>query len=98
MPVTFKVAAQDAAPVERYGYASVLESADEILGSTWGRQYRTQKVKEILQSSLPKDAISSIVAKRNGFVDTVVSAYNEHQHLVIRPDDVWIAILSQFNL
>ncbi|KAG0288429.1 hypothetical protein BGZ96_007818 [Linnemannia gamsii] len=33
----------------------------------------------------------------NGFVNTALKAYNEHHHLVLRPDDVWIAILSQFN-
>ncbi|KAJ7604156.1 hypothetical protein FB45DRAFT_1044189 [Roridomyces roridus] len=33
----------------------------------------------------------------NGFVHTVVEAYNHHRALVIRPDDVWLAILSQFN-
>ncbi|KAF9036253.1 hypothetical protein BJ165DRAFT_1560617, partial [Panaeolus papilionaceus] len=34
----------------------------------------------------------------NGFVDTVLKAYNQHHNLEIRPDDVWIAILSQFAL
>ncbi|KAJ6582356.1 hypothetical protein B0H19DRAFT_1061773 [Mycena capillaripes] len=29
--------------------------------------------------------------------DTVISAYNKHHALVIRPDDVWICILTQFN-
>ncbi|KAG0338179.1 hypothetical protein BG000_004414 [Podila horticola] len=33
----------------------------------------------------------------NGFVGTALKAYNQHHHLVIRPDDVWTAILSQFN-
>jgi hypothetical protein len=34
---------------------------------------------------------------RNGFVSTVIRAYNQHHALVIRPDDVWLAILCQFN-
>ncbi|KAF8183752.1 hypothetical protein K438DRAFT_1838539 [Mycena galopus ATCC 62051] len=33
----------------------------------------------------------------NGFVNTVLAAYNEHRALVIRPDDVWLTIISQFN-
>ncbi|KAF8887258.1 hypothetical protein CPB84DRAFT_1816645 [Gymnopilus junonius] len=37
-------------------------------------------------------------SERNGFVQAVTHAYNRHHHLVIRPDDVWIAILSQFNI
>lgn len=34
----------------------------------------------------------------NGFVDTAISAYSNHHHLRIRPDDVWCAILSQLSL
>jgi hypothetical protein len=30
-------------------------------------------------------------------VRTVIAAYNQHHALVIRPDDVWLAILCQFN-
>lgn len=33
----------------------------------------------------------------NGFVNTVVAAYNSHHNLVLRPDDVWIAIVTQFS-
>jgi hypothetical protein len=32
----------------------------------------------------------------NGFVTTLCTAYNQHYHLTIRPDDVWLAILIQF--
>ncbi|CAA7266754.1 unnamed protein product [Cyclocybe aegerita] len=97
MPVTFKVASHAAKPVERY---KALENAEQIVASTWGTQYRTQRVQEVLQSSVHKDAVPSMhmLVNENGFVNTVVSAYNAHHNLVIRPDDVWIAILSQFNL
>lgn len=36
--------------------------------------------------------------RRSGFVQTALSAYNNHFHLVIRPDDLWISIISQFAL
>jgi hypothetical protein len=42
--------------------------------------------------------LSRLIPRKNGFVDTVITAYNAHHALVIRPDDVWLAILSQFNL
>ena len=32
----------------------------------------------------------------NGFVNTVCEAYNHHYDLVLRPDNVWLAILIQF--
>lgn len=35
--------------------------------------------------------------KANGFVHTVLEAYNNHRGLILRPDDVWIAILTQFS-
>jgi hypothetical protein len=33
----------------------------------------------------------------NGFVGTIRSAYNYHHALVIKPDDVWMAIMVQFS-
>lgn len=33
----------------------------------------------------------------NGLIGTVLMAYNEHHHLVLRPDDIWTAILTQFS-
>jgi hypothetical protein len=61
------------------------------------------KAEEILQSTFPlkggaTSASSVVVPQKNGFVHTVMDAYNHHHALVIRPDDVWICILMQFNL
>ncbi|KAF2433951.1 hypothetical protein EJ08DRAFT_668584 [Tothia fuscella] len=33
----------------------------------------------------------------NGFVETVIKAYSSHRHLTLRPEDVWLAVLTQFN-
>lgn len=33
-----------------------------------------------------------------GFVDTVFYAYRQHHNLIIRPDDIWTAILTQLSL
>jgi hypothetical protein len=33
----------------------------------------------------------------NGFVGTLINCYNNHNNLIIRPDDIWIAILTQFS-
>ncbi|KJA17704.1 hypothetical protein HYPSUDRAFT_46029 [Hypholoma sublateritium FD-334 SS-4] len=55
---------------------------------------------DIIQSSFKSNTFQAldIRSQRNGFVQTVTMAYNDHHHLVIRPDDVWIAILSQFSI
>lgn len=39
----------------------------------------------------------SLTDMRNGLVQTIAEAYFEHRALVLRPDDVWLAILAQFN-
>ncbi|KAJ7358517.1 hypothetical protein DFH08DRAFT_1043613 [Mycena albidolilacea] len=41
--------------------------------------------------------IRDIVPSPNGFVSTLLDAYTQDRAVVIRPDDVWLAILSQFN-
>lgn len=51
---------------------------------------------EILQSSQGNDV--SVAQFSNGFVGAVFDSYNRHHRLVLRPDDVWISILTQFSL
>ncbi|KAG2091026.1 uncharacterized protein F5147DRAFT_780138 [Suillus discolor] len=53
----------------------------------------------LLRTSLPTnlDAVRDIMPKPNGFVHTVLEAYNNHRALILRPDDVWTAILIQFS-
>jgi hypothetical protein len=52
----------------------------------------------LLQSSFNDgDMPPSISPNRNGFVHSVTTAYNHHYHVVIRPDDIWLAITTQFS-
>jgi hypothetical protein len=53
----------------------------------------------LLRTSLPTDldAVRDIMPKPNGFVHTVLEAYNNHRALILRPDDIWTAILNQFS-
>jgi hypothetical protein len=37
-------------------------------------------------------------SSKNGFVKTVINAYNGHHNLTIRPDDVWIAIVNVMQM
>ena len=53
----------------------------------------------IIQSSFADIASEShVYPMSNGFVGTIVEAYNQHHHLELRPDDVWFALLSQINI
>ncbi|KAK3692611.1 hypothetical protein B0T22DRAFT_369012 [Podospora appendiculata] len=54
----------------------------------------------LIQSSFASlnRANSTTFATKNGFVHTSIEAYNEHHHLVLRPEDVWFAILTQLSV
>ncbi|KAJ6582684.1 hypothetical protein DFH09DRAFT_1360469 [Mycena vulgaris] len=72
----------------------------QVLARACGEQY--EKAPGVLQFALAGSEGSyaknpNLIPSHNGFVDTVIKAYNEHHALVIRPDDVWLAVLSQFN-
>ncbi|KAG6887495.1 hypothetical protein C0992_012041 [Termitomyces sp. T32_za158] len=43
------------------------------------------------------DMYQEVLMTKNGFVRAVLAAHALHHNLVIRPDDVWIAIISQFS-
>ncbi|KAF8453382.1 hypothetical protein BDZ91DRAFT_786739 [Kalaharituber pfeilii] len=59
----------------------------------------TQECKEVIQSSLSEEAShTNLVPSNNGFIDAVLTAHAQHHHLEIRPDDVWITILTQFSM
>ncbi|KAF2466284.1 uncharacterized protein BDR25DRAFT_306133 [Lindgomyces ingoldianus] len=89
MPVTTR-----AAPVE-VKFAPELKglNATSILQASCPNQWDTSS--SLLDSSFGNN--EAIQANQNGFVKTVLDAYLQHNHLVLRPEDVWFAILIQFN-
>ncbi|KAF9350896.1 hypothetical protein BGX26_010966, partial [Mortierella sp. AD094] len=91
MPVTFSPTRIPAEPFDS-GRVKLL-SQQQLFKLACNDQYKLSD--EILQSSL--QATSDILPRHNGFVLTLSEAYNEHRALIIRPDDVWTAILVQFN-
>ncbi|CAG8303347.1 unnamed protein product [Penicillium salamii] len=54
----------------------------------------------LLESSLTKASFdaSHISLSPNGFVCAVLEAYNHRHNLILRPQDVWFAILSQIGM
>jgi hypothetical protein len=97
MPVTFSPAPHNA--LESYTRPAD-RSPSSLLQAVRRKDKDTKRVVEHLQSSFGRDHVQPIpvVARKNGFVNTVIEAYNNHHALVIRPDDVWICILTQFSL
>ena len=82
MPVTFQVANHPANPVKGYGQPG---SANDLLSSTWGNGNKDVRSKELLQSSFAEGQnFADISPADNGFVTTVLDAYNRHHHLILR--------------
>jgi hypothetical protein len=99
MPVTFSPSTVKLEAWSK-GYPKSASTADTILRGAASKN--AEQAKEILQSTFPTKvdptiASSVVVPQRNGLVHTVLDAYNHHHALVLRPDDVWICILTQFN-
>ncbi|KAJ7276621.1 hypothetical protein C8J57DRAFT_1504460 [Mycena rebaudengoi] len=85
------------------------KTAKEILQSSFttergAKDPKRSLFKKLLPRKKPEtvvapepETITNVVPTQNGFVNTVILAYNKHHALVIRPDDVWMTILTQFN-
>ncbi|KAI9353736.1 hypothetical protein BDR26DRAFT_849125 [Obelidium mucronatum] len=69
-------------------------SSTEHYLTRWG-QYRGMKGRSVLQGTETNS--QEFIPNSNGFMNAVIAAYNSHHNLVIRPDDVWIAIMIQFS-
>ncbi|KAH0537556.1 hypothetical protein FGG08_005655 [Glutinoglossum americanum] len=107
MPVTIKPSPQ---LVGQNGDPAI-HSAEELLEKTsraWTVAFarfgvHTNKkigpeIRPILQSSfgdLGRD--SSVIPYGNGFVNGIIRAFEQDLHLVLRPDDIWLSIITQFS-
>jgi Domain of unknown function (DUF4419) len=89
MPVTIGTAQH---PGKKYPQLILRKTADDFFQN----DYSYQRSADCVLSSTfdPKDPI---VPQPCGFVSTVMMAYAKHYHLVIRPDDIWITIISQLS-
>ncbi|KAJ6470873.1 hypothetical protein C8R45DRAFT_1165475 [Mycena sanguinolenta] len=86
MPISFSVASHPAKPVSWTAQKISGLSPEVLLSRACAHQ--STPAGEILQS---------LILTSNGFMNTIISAYNRYHNLIICPDDVWITILTQFN-
>ncbi|KAF2438162.1 hypothetical protein P171DRAFT_437225 [Karstenula rhodostoma CBS 690.94] len=99
MPVTTRVAPVEvkrAPALSTYNPTSLFQHACPML---WNGHETS-----VIDSSFP--TVMEIRATRhfgdreesaNGFVGTILDAYRMHNHVVLRPEDVWLGILIQFS-
>src|SRR5882757_10835255 len=99
MPATFRPSPET--QIARFRNTPTLD-ANAILKTL--RKRDAPHIEELLAAPLiPQTGsagtpISGFAVKHNGLVHTIVEAYNQHHALVLRPDDIWLCILTQFNL
>ncbi len=60
---------------------------------------RIPQVRGVVKSSFPSlSRADNVYATKNGMVHACIEAYNHHHNLVLRPDDVWCAIIAQLGV
>src|SRR5689334_7133743 len=93
MPVTIKVADH---PSNHWSRSHV-DSREALFARSCSKEFH--EASRIIQSSISQDTFqyAQVSPNTHGYVNAAFTAYNMHQHLTIRPDDIWFAILSQLN-
>ncbi|KAF7336348.1 hypothetical protein MVEN_02183300 [Mycena venus] len=97
MPVSFPVADHPAAAVQVEEELTAEKLLDDVTMQTNAAAKILQFALGVGQYGHDFTKFTHLIPDRNGFVNTVTKAYNNHHALVIRPDDVWLTILCQFH-
>jgi Domain of unknown function (DUF4419) len=95
MPITIKPSLHGANLVD-FEYQTPAKNAQEVLEGACPSESRD--CYELLQTSFDSKFPESIIPSGNGFVHSIIEAYNQHHHISIRPDDVWFSILTQLSV
>lgn len=91
-----------ATPVQFYGKSPSLQTVIEN-NPAFVKAFGNSKEAErnpgsiIQQSSSSTSKTTTLNDAPRGLLSAVCTAYNQHHHLILRPDDVWQAILTQFS-
>ncbi|GAM23295.1 hypothetical protein SAMD00019534_064700 [Acytostelium subglobosum LB1] len=84
-----------------FKYSSLIPDGDEQLdfNQRFLRHFKGIDVVEptVIKSSLSVDPTSIQRIGNNSFIRSALLAYSQHLHLVVRPDDVWLALITQFS-
>jgi len=82
------------------GHAHKVESPRELFNLSCDIEKR--KVEHHLQNSFAsifeENSNYQVASAENGFIGACIEAYFGHHHLIFRPDDVWLSILTQLSI
>lgn len=77
---------------------SAVRSMKDILRQSCPNEFKSHKTATIFCSDTSAPISNGYVyPTSDGFVRGAIDAWAQHQHLVIRPDEVWFSILAQMN-
>ncbi|KAL4722985.1 hypothetical protein ACLX1H_010226 [Fusarium chlamydosporum] len=86
-------------PLSQQGVAT---SADDLFRTSCPEEvaYSNPYTPSLLASSFSDDDFSAgrVFPSSGGFIRGAVEAWAQHQHFVLRPDEVWFEVLAQMNL
>ncbi|CAG8974243.1 hypothetical protein HYALB_00009731 [Hymenoscyphus albidus] len=95
MPATVTVAPHGA---NQFMSSNSINNPTELLKKSCFTEFKKLKDNHILQTSFDELLNENkIYSHSNGFIDGALRAHNNHHHLIIRPDDVWLSTLTQFS-
>lgn len=108
MPVTIQVAQHGARAVPDSLLTGTAKAASDISSLGVLQKLAHKNVDEIgpilqtaigPQTSLPDDKLHGLrfSVQDHGLVRAAYHAYSSHHHLVLRPEDIWFAVLTQFS-
>jgi hypothetical protein len=75
-----------------------ITTAKDLLRGSCHKESQKLHNDNLIQSSFSEiSADTPVLDAKNGFVDSAIRAYNQHHHLIIRPEDVWFSMLVQLK-
>ncbi|KAM0345584.1 hypothetical protein ACHAPU_006237 [Fusarium lateritium] len=95
--ITVQVSNVEPLPLRNEGIAT---SAEDLFRRSCPEEMASENpyIPHLLASSFDNEAFGNVFPSSDGFVRGAIEAWAQHQHLVLRPDEVWFEILAQLNV
>jgi len=97
MPVTFPLVPHAANEAQSVASGTPEQLLQHAAPKTFKNDYSSLFSSLFGQGDQTQIGVGDYVGTQNGLVDTVLAAHNQHHALVLRPDDIWLAIVTQFS-
>ena len=97
MPVTFPLVPHAANEVQSIASGNPEQLLQHAAPKTFKNDYSSLFSSSFGQGDQMQIVVGNYVGTQNGLVDTVLAAHDQHHALVLRPDDIWLAIVTQFS-